>query len=142
MFINIYNPEDVDLIELILSEIIELSPYMITTWKERHGSLLEWLTVYDIPIKLIMIFITSIAIFNIAASLWMIIIEKTRVFGIMKSMGLSPINIQKIIIKEGAYIGAVGAFGGIIFSAIVLYLQINYHFISIQIKWFNSTIIL
>ena len=105
---------------------------MITTWKDRHSSLLEWLTVYDIPIKLIMLFITSVAIFNIAASLWMIIIEKTKDYGIMKSMGLSSKNIRNIIIKEGAYIGAVGAFGGIILSSILLCLQTNYHLIKLS----------
>jgi lipoprotein-releasing system permease protein len=105
---------------------------MTTTWKERHSGLLEWLTLYDIPIKLIMIFITAVGIFNIAASLWMIIIEKTRDFGIMKSMGLCANNIQRIIIKEGAYIGLSGAFGGIVLSVIILYLQITYQFIKLS----------
>ena len=92
---------------------------MLTTWKERHSGLLEWLTLYDIPIKLIMIFITAVGIFNIAASLWMIIIEKTRDFGIMKSMGLSGDQIQKIIVNEGAFIGLAGSFGGVLLSSII-----------------------
>lgn len=132
LFINVDNPEDVELIELQLSEHIELNPFMVTTWKERHRSLLEWLTLYDIPIKLIMIFITFVGIFNIAASLWMIIIEKTRDYGILKSMGLSSNNIRKIIIKEGTYIGLAGAFGGIVLSVIMLYLQTTYHLIKLS----------
>ena len=78
-----------------------------------------------------MIFITAIGIFNIAASLWMIIIEKTRDFGIMQSMGLSAKRIQRIIIKEGAYIGLSGAFGGILLSIIILYLQTTYQLIKL-----------
>ena len=105
---------------------------MITTWKERHSSLLEWLTLYDIPIKLIMIFITAVGIFNTAASLWMIIIEKTKDIGIMKSMGLNDNNIQQIIVKEGAIIGLAGAIGGILLSSVVLYLQTTYHFITLS----------
>ena len=114
LIVNIDNPEDVALLDSQLSKQMDLSPYMITTWKERHSDLLEWLTLYDVPIKVIMIFITAVGIFNIAASLWMIIIEKTRDFGILKSMGLSADNIQTIIIKEGAYIGISGSLGGIL----------------------------
>ena len=132
LIVNIDNPEDVALLDSQLSKQMDLSPYMITTWKERHSDLLEWLTLYDVPIKVIMIFITAVGIFNIAASLWMIIIEKTRDFGILKSMGLSADNIQTIIIKEGAYIGISGSLGGILLSFIILYLQSNYHFIQLS----------
>ena len=47
-------------------------------------------------------------------------------------MGLRAINIQKTIIKEGAYIGRVGAFCGIVLSGIILYLQETYHFIRLS----------
>ena len=132
LIVNVDKPEYVELTDLKLAEEAGLYPYMTTTWKERHSGLLEWLTIYDIPIKLIMIFITAVGIFNIAASLWMIIIEKTRDFGIMKSMGLSANKIKQIIIKEGVYIGLSGAFGGIVLSVVILYLQSTYQFIKLS----------
>ena len=89
LILNIDNPQTIEETDRILSDALGLMPYMTTTWKERHVSLLEWLNVYDLPIKLIMFFITAVGIFNIGASLWMIIIEKTREFGILQSMGLS-----------------------------------------------------
>ena len=61
------------------------------------------LKIYDIPIKLIMYFITIVSVFNIGASLWMIIIEKTRDFGILQSMGLSKLNIFYIILFSTKY---------------------------------------
>jgi len=132
LILNVDKPEYIELTELKLAEEVGLYPYMTTTWKERHSGLLEWLTIYDIPIKLIMIFITAVGIFNIAASLWMIIIEKTRDFGIMKSMGLSGDQIQKIIVNEGAFIGLAGSFGGVVLSSIIIYLQDTYHFIKLS----------
>ena len=62
----------------------------------------------------------------------MIIIEKSRDFGIMKSMGLSANKIKQIIIKEGVYIGLSGAFGGIVLSVVILYLQTTYQFIKLS----------
>ena len=132
LILNLDNPENVDMLESIINQKMDMYPYMITTWKQRHSSLLEWLTLYDIPIKLIMIFIIAVGIFNTAASLWMIIIEKTKDIGIMKSMGLNDSNIQQIIVKEGAIIGLAGAIGGIVLSSVVLYLQTTYHFITLS----------
>ena len=106
-------------------------PCIVTTWKERHASLLNWLNIYDIPIKLIMYFITVIGIFNIGASLWMIIIEKTRDFAILQSIGIDRSDISNIILIEGAIIGFIGSILGIIFSLVILNLEIIYHFIKL-----------
>ena len=85
---------------MLLSESIKILPYITPTWKERHASLLNWLNIYDIPIKLIMFFITAVAIFNIAATLWMIIIEKTRDYGILQTLGLKKYHIFSRIYPE------------------------------------------
>jgi lipoprotein-releasing system permease protein len=89
LILNVEYPSEVENADLIISESLGMLPYMTITWKERHASLLDWLNIYDIPIKLIMFFITAVGVFNIGASLWMIILEKTREFGILQSMGLT-----------------------------------------------------
>ena len=126
---NVKNPHKIEEMDIILADAVGSFPYMTTTWKERHASLLDWLNIYDVPIKLIMIFITIVGIFNIGASLWMIIIEKTTDFGIFQSMGLSRGLITEIILKEGAIIGVLGSVFGILFSIIVLLLESEYHII-------------
>ena len=131
LVLNVNKNVDVDMLDFQLDEKMKLYPYMTTTWKDRHSGLLEWLTIYDIPLKIIMIFITGIAIFNIAASLWMIILEKTREFGILQSMGLTKSQVRKIIIKEGVIIGLSGSMLGILLSLCVLYLESVYHFIQL-----------
>ena len=128
---NVKNPHKIEETNIILAEAIGSFPYMTKTWKERHASLLDWLNIYDVPIKLIMIFITIVGIFNIGASLWMIIIEKTRDFGILQSMGLSKLNIFTIILTEASIIGLLGSFLGISFSLIILYFESQYHFIQL-----------
>ena len=99
---------------------------MTISWKDRHESLLEWLKIYDIPIKLIMFFIIAVGIFNIVASLSMIIIEKTREFGILQSMGLTVPQVKNIIMKEGAIIGLSGSLLGVIMSFCVFYFESIY----------------
>ena len=131
LILNVNNPDKVENADILITEILGTMPYMTTTWKERHASLLDWLSVYDIPIKLIMFFITAVGIFNIGASLWMIIIEKTREFGILQSMGLTISQVKQIIIKEGAIIGLSGSLLGVIMSLCVLYFESVYHIIKL-----------
>ena len=131
LILNVKNPDEVENADILIAEALGTMPYMTTTWKERHASLLDWLSVYDIPIKLIMIFITAVGIFNIGASLWMIIIEKTREFGILQSMGLTTSQVKQIIIKEGAIIGLSGSLLGVIMSLCVLYFESVYHIIKL-----------
>ena len=131
LILNVNNPDEVENADILIAEALGAMPYMTTTWKERHASLLDWLSVYDIPIKLIMFFITAVGIFNIGASLWMIIIEKTREFGILQSMGLTISQVKQIIIKEGAIIGLSGSLLGVIMSFCVLYFESVYHIIKL-----------
>ncbi|MDP6570234.1 MAG: ABC transporter permease [Candidatus Marinimicrobia bacterium] len=128
---NVYSPSSITKIEDGVSKALGNFPYYISTWKTRHNQLLYWLSVYDLPIKLIMIFITTIAIFNIAASLWMIIIEKTKEFGVLLALGLTHAKLKFIIIKESIIIGFTGALGGITLSLLILLLQRRYQIIQI-----------
>ena len=131
LILNVNNPDEVENADILIAEALGTMPYMTTTWKERHASLLDWLNVYDIPIKLIMFFITIVGVFNIGASLWMIILEKTREFGILQSMGLTKSQVREIIIKEGTIIGLSGSILGILLSLSVLYLESVYHIIQL-----------
>ena len=131
LIINVQNPEDIYLSASSISEKIGHYPYMTISWQDRHESLLEWLKIYDIPIKMIIIFIILIGVFNIAASLWMIVIEKNKDYAILKTLGLSNKQIQIIIIKEGLIIGLLGGLLGIIISVTLLFMQIKFNLISL-----------
>ena len=54
LILNVNNPDEIEEADILIAEALGTLPYMTTTWKERHASLLDWLSVYDIPIKLIM----------------------------------------------------------------------------------------
>ncbi len=131
LIVSVDTPEFIANIDMILSESLKMKPYITTTWKERHVNLLEWLNVYDVPIKLLMFFITIAGIFNIGASLWMIVIEKTRDLGILQALGLDKYHISIIILIEGAIIGLLGSLLAIMFSMILLILQDIYHYIKL-----------
>ena len=128
----VYHPEDIDRLDQEIIGYIGSYPYITSSWKERHGSLFQWLSVYDLPIKLVMIFITLVAIFNISSTLWMIISEKTRDIGVLQTMGFSSKQVRRIFLLEGFLIGLSGAVLGIVLSSGLLFLQMQYAFISLS----------
>tara|TARA_B100000029_G_scaffold515087_1_gene620532 strand:+ start:1050 stop:2252 length:1203 start_codon:yes stop_codon:yes gene_type:complete len=130
----IFNVKD----QLKLKEIVDLIgdqigrfPYSMMTWKDRHFNLLQWLNVYDFPIKLIIIFIMIIGFFNIAASLWMIIVEKSADYAVLNTLGLRFSMIQSIILRQGVIIGLIGSFSGAFISLLLLFIQMNFNIISL-----------
>jgi len=132
-------------INIVKKNIIEkmgLSNYYVTTWEERHYSLIQWLKVYDVPIKIVMFFIVLIAIFNNTASLWILIVEKSKNMGILNSLGLSKNYIAMIIFKEGLIIGIIGSFLGCLLSYLIIITQNYFNFIKLNPEiYFMETII-
>ena len=106
--------------------------FSLIPWQHYHSELYRWLSVYDIPIKLLLVFVTLIAVFNIIAILWMIVIEKTKDIGILKSIGFSSADIRTIFLIQGTIIGLIGAILGTIFGGLFILLQIKYRFISLS----------
>jgi lipoprotein-releasing system permease protein len=131
MIMSINAPLEVEKVDMLLSDMLKMKPYITSTWKERHASLINWLNVYDVPIKLIMFFITAVAIFNIGATLWMIIIEKTKDFGILQTLGLNKSHLSYIILIEGVIIGVIGSILGVIVSLLLIKLEDVYHFVQL-----------
>ncbi len=129
---NFQHPDRIAEIDKQILGKIGSYPYITSTWLERHATLFGWLNIYDLPIKLVMIFITLVAIFNISSTLWMIISEKTRDIGILKTMGFSQGQIKDIFLTEGFIIGLAGAVLGLAGSVIFLVLQVKFKFISLS----------
>ena len=124
-----YLPMEID--ELQLGELDDF-PVYITTWKDRHHSIISWLNIYDIPIKLIMMFIVLVSIFNITATIWMVSFERKSEFGILKVMGFKRNEIRNIILSQSLILTTLGCVAGAIIAFFLLLGQHNYHWIALS----------
>lgn len=125
-------PRQTARIDAALMDAIGGYPFLTTTWQERHATLFRWLRIYDVPIKIVILFIILLAVFNISSSLWMIIREKTRDIGILKTIGFRQKDIISVFLWEGFAIGSIGALSGFVCSLIFLVLQSRFKFISLS----------
>lgn len=132
VIVNLDNKNDISIILNNLNESFRYYPYNINSWKERHITLYNWLQVYHVPIQLVIIFVTILAICNIGVTLWMLVLEKTNEIGIMKSIGFTKNMISKIFMYQGIYIGVIGAISGTLLGILITALQNKFHFITLS----------
>jgi len=128
------DPQYAAVTDRAIINILGFSPYVTSTWIERHSTLFNWLNMYDLPIKLVIGFIMVIAVFNIAAILWMTIREKTSEIGILTAIGFSSHKIRYIFLTEGFLIGLIGSIAGLLISVVILILQMKFRFIALSSK--------
>ena len=122
----------IDELESELFDALEEFPVYITTWKDRHRSIISWLNIYDVPIKLIMMFIVLVSIFNLSATIWMVSFERKSEFGILKAIGFIRNEIRNIILTQSFILAIMGCVIGVIIAFFILLGQHNYHWITLS----------
>ena len=106
-------------------------PYFITTWKEKHSNLYEWMSVQQWPILIIFSMIALVGIINIISAIAMIILEKIKEIGLLKALGCTRKRIRTIFLVDGTIIGTIGTFFGGILGVSLIWFQARYQLISI-----------
>jgi len=106
-------------------------PYQALSWHDLHANLFDWLRIQRFPILIIFGLIAVVAVFNIVSSLMMIVIKKTRDIGVLKSLGLSNSQVQRIFFWDGLMIGSGGVLLGFCLSLGLAFLQNRYGLIAL-----------
>jgi len=107
----IANFEDLKLKEREVYENIDPKLNSISI-ADKNFSLFEWLDMFDINIRLIIIIMIIISGINMITALLVLILERTQMIGILKSLGNTNQSIQKIFLYNAAYLIIKGLFWG------------------------------
>ncbi len=83
-------------------------------WRMTNAAVFEALNVQRLVMFIILSMIILVAAFNIISSLVMLVKDKQRDIAILRSFGVSRLQIQKIFILCGVSIGATGALLGLL----------------------------
>ncbi len=90
---------------------------------DKDANLFEWLDMFDINIRLIIIIMIIIAGINMITALLVLILERTQMIGVLKSLGNSNRSIQKIFLYNAAYLIIKGLFWGNLIGVGLLLIQ-------------------
>jgi len=105
--------------------------YFVKNKYQQHDTLFKTMKAEKWITYLILLFIVTIASFNILGSLSMLIIDKKEDILILHSMGATKQLIKKIFLFEGWLISIIGAISGLITGTVVCLIQHYFKIISL-----------
>lgn len=79
----------------------------------------------------ILLFVLLIASFNMVSALSLLVLEKQKDMGILRTMGILPSTLSKIILLEGLLWALVGGLLGLFVGVVLCYLQVHFKLIRI-----------
>jgi lipoprotein-releasing system permease protein len=92
-----------------LRKMFPAHTYMVNTWEEKQGPILEAIAVERGILNVLLFMIVGVAGFGILAIFSMIVVEKTRDIGILKALGASSRGVMTIFLGYGLLLGTIGA---------------------------------
>ena len=91
--------------------------------KDIYPFIFDWLNIQDVNRNVMFIVMSIIAIINLVTCLLILVLERTRMVGILKAIGSSDWNIQKIFLYHASIISCTGIGLGLFFGVGIALLQ-------------------
>lgn len=135
-----------------IQEVLEY-PHYAQAASQLYRNLFAWIELQKKPAPIFLGLIVIVAIVNIIGTLLMMVLERTQDIGILKSLGSSASDIQKIFLIQGMFIAGIGVAMGNLLAFALCYLQLELQFFSlpsdiyfmntvpILLKWENFVIV-
>lgn len=89
------------------------------TWQENNMTFIGALNTERNVMFIILVLIILVATFNIMSGLVMLVRSKTKEIAVLKTLGLSSLNIQKIFLIIGLRTGIIGTAGGCLLGVVI-----------------------
>ena len=103
----------------------------VYSWEDLHKALINAMRLERLGALAVLCLIILVSSFNLISTLVLVIIQKIRQIGILRAIGVSNLDIRKIIVTQGVLIGGVGVFIGALLSILLIRIQNIYGVIPI-----------
>ena len=103
----------------------------VYSWEDLHKALINAMRLERLGALAVLCLIILVSSFNLISTLVLVIIQKIRQIGILRAIGVSNLDIRKIIVTQGVLIGGVGVFIGTLLSILLIIIQNIYGVIPI-----------
>lgn len=122
--------EDFNRLDPVASEVYDALPVNLKSWtvKEYYPVIFQWLSLLDVNTQVILVLMLCVALINMISALLIIILERTSMIGILKALGSTNWDIQKIFLTNAAYLIGFGLLLGDLLGIGLGLFQIHTHF--------------
>ncbi|KPP99689.1 MAG: lipoprotein-releasing system permease protein [Bacteroidetes bacterium HLUCCA01] len=105
--IRLHNIDDADAVRDRLQTALG-DDFRVSTWYDLQKPLYDVMNIEKWSAYFILMLIVGVAVLNIVGSLTMIVIQKSRDIGVLMSFGYTPVQIQRIFLRQGMLVGLIG----------------------------------
>ncbi|WP_029034238.1 ABC transporter permease [Salinimicrobium terrae] len=117
---------------------------------QLNDALYKMLNTENLAVYLIFTLVLIIALFNVVGSIIMVILDKRDNIKTLHSLGATPGQIKNIFFAQGVFMTLLGGSTGLIFSIVLVFLQLQYDLVMITptlpypvaITWENIVVVL
>ncbi|WP_069659096.1 ABC transporter permease [Arcticibacter eurypsychrophilus] len=107
--------------------------------KEYYTTIFQWLSLLDVNTQVILVLMLAVATINMISALLIIILERTNMIGILKALGCTNWGIQKIFLRNAAYLIGIGLLlGNIVGIGLGLFQSYTHFFKLDQASYYMS----
>lgn len=128
--ISVHQDVDITKVKNKIKDIVGPS-FLVRDQYEQDASFIRIMKIEKWMSYAIACFTLLLIAFNMIGALWMIVMEKKKDLSILRSMGMTKKEIEKIFLIEGVLIALIGFIIGAILAIIIYYLQITYGLVPI-----------
>lgn len=119
LFVNDFNQLDQTTeqirLQLVSTFTKDMSLLLVNSFKDNNPQIVDWLSLSDLNIAIIIGLMSFVAIFQMIAGMLVIILERTPMIGILKTLGANNKSVRRIFVYNGSLLLAKGiAFGNIL----------------------------
>ncbi|WP_424492746.1 ABC transporter permease [Salinimicrobium sp. GXAS 041] len=126
------------------------SPVKIRNRAQLNDALYKMLNTENLAVYLIFTLVLIIALFNVVGSIIMVILDKRENIKTLHSLGATPNQIKNIFFGQGVFMTLLGGSLGLIFSILLVYLQLQFDLVMItpslpypvSITWENILVVI
>ena len=101
-------------------ELAQRFPYKVEGWQEANAQLVSALNAQSVSTALIRGVVMVVVVLGIASVLVVSVVQKRREIGILRAMGATQGQIQRVFLLQGAIVGALGSALGVLLAMLLI----------------------
>lgn len=111
------------------------------TVRDNFSQIFDWLSMLDLNAILIMVIMIVVAAVNMICAVLVLLLESRRMIGLLRSMGMSVLQIQRIFILRSCSITILGMIIGSLIAFTIIFLQSSYGFIALDAQVYMLSVV-